>query len=256
MSIIKKRKTPRRSADNASENLEAKRAPKADKGQPIQDNLAVSEHDEQLENTAVESDLHEAETTSTPVGNRFVEPRPLRSRRTRKAPKQSQRKAVVVRVPLSLAVVACRDSKEMWVLITKSFNGRFQVEEVILVAEHLQDQLYEHLRPVKMQAILNQDGSHSLLYTKLTDGYENTWMDSAESCSELLEQGWGRVISDRTQQEYVYVPVNNGKPLPATDEFPDLDEMIQQVFADKMVNDLEHPILEEMGIYIDPNQAA
>lgn len=180
----------------------------------------------------------------------------FRSRRMRKAPAAAKRKIELQRFGLKQAATASPQSLEAWCIIKTSYNGRYQVEQPYLVDPELQDILDEHLRPIKLQLILNQDGSYGLLYTKLTDGYENSWMDSAELCSEQLEQGWGRVISERAQKQYVYAPVTNGKALPTADEFPNLEEVIKEVFADHTIRDLSDPVLEDMGIYIDPNQAA
>lgn len=212
--------------------------------------------DETVRADSISPDVEVEESQSFQRAIRVTQKGLLHFSRKRKAIETAQRQLKLLRMPLKNAAVASPQSDELWGLIRSVHNGRFQVEEVYLVTPELMGLLDKHLRPIKVQVILNQDGSYSLLYTKLTDGYENSWMDSAEACSEQLEQGWGRVISDRAQQEYVYVPVSNGKPVPAAESFPDLEETIKHVFADRTVSDLTHPVLEEMGIYIDPDLLA
>ena len=179
-----------------------------------------------------------------------------RPRRTRRVVGATNSETKLIRAPLKQAVVASQQSAEIWALVQLNYSKGYQKEEIYFVGSELIDGLSDHVRPIKVQVVLNQDSSYSLFYTKLTDGYENSWMDSAEACSEQLEQDWGRIISDQIQQEYLYVPDNKGKSIPDASTFPDLDEMIEKVFANRTIDSLKHPVLEEMNIYVNQDFAA
>jgi hypothetical protein len=222
------------------------------------DQTADTVETEASTSTVVETSIEQSEKSDEPSKSykreRSASPKATRVRR--RVVGTSKNEVKLVRVQLNKETFACSYSIEIWVLINSNFSKGFQKEKVFNIAPELVDYLSEHVRPIKVQVVLNQDGSYSLLYTKLTDGFSNSWMDSAEACSEQLEQGWGRVISDKVNQEYIFLPDNSGRSIPDADSFPNLEETIEKVFANSTINSLSDPVLEEFGIYIDPDLAA
>ena len=77
------------------------------------------------------------------------------------------------------------------------------------------------------------------------DGKDNPWHRSAREAAEYAKGRWVRVVSNRELGAYeIYEAEGNlGEP-----EFPDLsmDEIIRIAFKDKVISDLDHPLLQQL----------
>ncbi len=77
------------------------------------------------------------------------------------------------------------------------------------------------------------------------DGKDNPWHASAREAAEHAKKAWIRVVSNRDLGAYEILEAegNLGEP-----EFPDLpmEEIIKIAFKDKIITDLEHPLLQQL----------
>ncbi len=78
-----------------------------------------------------------------------------------------------------------------------------------------------------------------------SDGKYNPWHQSAREAAELAKTTWIRMVSNRELGAYeIYVAEGNlGDP-----KFPDLsmEEIIDIAFKDKIISDLDHPLLKQL----------
>ncbi len=77
------------------------------------------------------------------------------------------------------------------------------------------------------------------------DGKDNPWNQSARAAAEHAETAWVRLVSNRELGAYeIYEAEGNlGSP-----KFPDLSmgEIINIAFKDKVISDLNHPLLQQL----------
>jgi len=172
----------------------------------------------------------------------------LGNRRKRKPITQQKPKMELLRAPLKEAHIASPNSLEAWCAITRNTTGSQFQEDLNPFGDDLLEAFGADIRPVKLQVVMDIKGVQKLLFTKLTDGYENSWLDSAEECSIQLEKGWGTVLSDRDNEQYVYKPARGTRNIPAPEDFTDLNEAIQLVLGDNIIDTLDHPAIEKLGL--------
>lgn len=141
-------------------------------------------------------------------------------------------------------------SRQLAVIIDakRSGSGQYRGEEVYAVPAGMQTQpdIARRLRIITVRAACDESRTPRLLFTKepLPYAQPNSWIASAAVVTQAATQGWVRVWSDRISERYQYEPVAG---LPDPGPFPDLDEMIDAVFADKVITSENHPVLQELS---------
>jgi hypothetical protein len=102
------------------------------------------------------------------------------------------------------------------------------------------------LRPVEWKPAVTIDQKTGLLYRKLPspNGFSNSWLTSGETAVQSWVNTWGRVTSDRNAGVYRFEALNlPGRSQP---DFPDIDELIDELLAEFVIDSLDHPVLERL----------
>ena len=72
----------------------------------------------------------------------------------------------------------------------------------------------------------------------------NSWLRSAAPAMQALTHSWGYVTSDRDAGEYRFYRLNISQPRPAN--FPDINELADELLADLVIDSLDHPVVQRL----------
>jgi hypothetical protein len=126
--------------------------------------------------------------------------------------------------------------------------GNFQGETLYPVVGDIQahPQVCALLKAIEWRAAVNIDGTVGLVQRKVPSaiGFKNSWQTSAESAMHSLVGNWGRVTSDHNARVYRFEALNlPGRQQP---DFPDIDELINELLAEFVIDRMDHPVLDKL----------
>lgn len=153
---------------------------------------------------------------------------------------------VAVRKPGRQEFVRVRPGDD-WRFPTKTYCQQ-DTREVYLVAQELWPNLADQITPTLLVVAMVKGSVVPFLWPLTlprADGRSNRWNESAIGSALLAEKQWVRVVSDMSAGAYI--------PHVAQAELPDpswpgttLQELIKLAFAQRIIRDLDHPVLRQL----------
>jgi hypothetical protein len=106
------------------------------------------------------------------------------------------------------------------------------------------------LKSLEWRAVVTVDHKTGLLYRKLPSptGYSNSWASSGETAVQEWEGNWGQITSDHNARVYRFERSNLPGRRPPS--FPNIDELINELLAEYVIDDLNDPVLQRI---LNPN---
>jgi hypothetical protein len=101
-------------------------------------------------------------------------------------------------------------------------------------------------RTVEWRIGITLDQVTGLLYRKLPspNGFGNSWLTSGEIAMQSWVGNWGRITSDRHAGVYRFEALKlSGRTRP---NFPDIDDLIDELLAEYVIDRLDHPVLARL----------
>jgi hypothetical protein len=119
--------------------------------------------------------------------------------------------------------------------------------EVYLVTPEMASNLPGEFVGATLYAVVNRQGVLSLWPVKLPvpDGKHNEWHRSAAEAAELAKQVWVRITSNMSLGAYEVFEATGDLPPPVWPEF-DLAEMLRIAFSDRIVDRMDHPLVQRL----------
>jgi len=119
--------------------------------------------------------------------------------------------------------------------------------ETYLVMPHLYAELGREITPKRLYTCITKQGVCFLWPIKLPgeDGRLNSWPQSALEAAEIGKEKWIRVKSNKSLGAYEVFEATATFPDP---KWPDVtfEELVTLAFKEKVINDLEHPIVRQL----------
>jgi hypothetical protein len=105
----------------------------------------------------------------------------------------------------------------------------------------------ELVKPVRLHLYVTRHGAPALWPVKLPgeDGKTNPWYASAAEAAEVAIKKWIRLVPNREVGAYDVIVAES---IPTEPTWPDksMEELVSKAFADKFIEDEDHPLLREL----------
>lgn len=119
--------------------------------------------------------------------------------------------------------------------------------ECYLVVPELYAELVQEVRPKLLYTGITRDGSVFLWPVNVPgeDGRLDTWSQSAHAAAKLAEQGWVRLVANRSLGAYDLFQATNIADEPAWPELS-FEEIVNLAFRDRLISSLDHPVVKRL----------
>lgn len=126
--------------------------------------------------------------------------------------------------------------------------GRYPEEHFYAVSKNIQEAVKDILQPTTLHQAVSSRGNYLAFVHKQPklDGYTTPW---SESLSPVIEAGngqWIKMSANKLLEQYEFQVISRQRPLP--DSWPDFSEQLAEVFEDRIIDNLDHPVLKRLGI--------
>jgi len=136
---------------------------------------------------------------------------------------------------------------EAWRFQTGTFTQK-DTGETYMVTPELWSALPGEIQPKLLVVVMSRLSAVPFVWPLTlpgTDGRPNRWHESALDAARLAESQWVRVVADMPAGFYVPYVAQGNLPEPT---WPDvtLTELLRLAFAQRFIDDLNHPVLRQL----------
>jgi hypothetical protein len=156
-------------------------------------------------------------------------------------------KKVIVKMPVR------KPDKQIFFRVHPEFSLEAMVLEIKEDREYyflmpsVREYLFDEARPVRLYVTVDRQGNAGIWPCKLPgpDGRSNPWFDTAIEVAEMAKDDWVRLIPNQVIGGYEALMASGELSDPT---WPDktFEELLHLAFKDRMVNDLDHPVIRRL----------